>query len=73
MTACCFLLTSHTILLLATIVHRTPLAPYGYMLWCMRGVTVFYLATGIARLIWILDREGGLEAFAALCGHAEAL
>ena len=58
LTSSCFFLTAHTILWLATIVHRTPLAPYGYMLWCMRAVAVLYLATALVRTVWILDGAG---------------
>ena len=44
--------TAHCILMLATIVHRTPtLAPYNYLLWAMRWLAVLYLAAEIARAI----------------------
>lgn len=42
---------AHTILLLATITHRTPtLAPYNYLLWGMRCIAVVYLTTSAVRL-----------------------
>ena len=46
----CNFLAAHTILWLATIVHRTPtVAPYGYLLWTMRLIALFYLASAIVR------------------------
>ena len=47
----CDFCAAHTILMLATIVHRTPsIAPYNYLLWAMRCIALLLLATECTRL-----------------------
>ena len=49
--SCANFLTAHTILLLASAIHRTPVkAPYHMLLWIMRLVALVYLAASITRL-----------------------
>ena len=41
---------AHAILLLASVIHRTPtLHPYDYLLWAMRGIAVMFLVTETVR------------------------
>ena len=58
----CNFLAAHTILWLATIVHRTPtMAPYGYLLWTMRLIALIYLGSSIVRFRAFRDSDATLE------------
>ena len=52
---------AHVILMLATVVHRTPsLHPYDYLLWCMRFGALLFFAAEATRFAAVLGRfEGG--------------
>ena len=52
---------AHVILMLATVVHRTPsLHPYDYLLWCMRFGALLFFAAEATRFASVLGRfEGG--------------
>ena len=52
---------AHVILMLATVVHRTPsLHPYDYLLWCMRFGALLFFGAEATRFAAVLGRfEGG--------------
>ena len=52
----CDFFAAHCILMLATIVHRTPtLKPYDYLLWFMRLITFGFFVTAIVRFVMYIQ------------------
>ena len=63
LTSIAVLLAAHAILLLSTVVHATPtLAPYNFLVWCMRACAfIFLLASSMRCAKYYVVGPGGMR------------